>query len=818
MKKLILYLAASIFCLNTQAQKYEWAKSIGGNGQDYGNSIAVDASGNVYVTGYFNNTADFDPGPGTVNLNSAGLTDIFFAKYDSNGNYIWAKAIGGTSSDQGRSIAVDAWGDVYITGYFRGANIEFNPGGASSVTLSSVGSSDVFFARYDSNGNCIWAKSIGGANTDEGMKISVNVIGDTYLMGSFSNATVDFDPGVGMFTLSSAGNYSDMFFAKYNNAGNFIWAKSIGSSSTGIINGQSMTIDASNNVYITGYFQNDIINFDPAGSATATLSPGTNGTQFFAKYDNSGNYTWAKAIDAMNNSAFSMGLSIATASGNVYVTGYFAGTVDFDPDALGTATLSSIMSGTLSLQNIFFAKYNSNGDYLWAKSLDGDGSRSYAMALDALGNIYLTGYFGGTTNFNPAGNTNLTSASGSNDIFFSKYDNNGNYLWAKSIYANSAQESYAIAVDASNNVYIAGSFFGPTTGAVDFDPGPGIADLTSVSFSRDVFFAKYSPCVIPTITAVSGSICTNNTGTYTMNVSGANSYTAHVLNQVTNSLTTSSNAFTITTSFTRTYVVTGSSLNCTSDAITATVTVNYIPFVNISYIVPAGWGYNYLCSGQTATLSANGAGTYTWANNSVPSATIYPSPSITTIYTVTGTSIEGCTQTATQNIIVYPTPTVTITASPSGSVMCAGYEKTLYATNNYQPHEYKWSNGVQGISHINVSPTITTIYTVTVSPGNCDGMATYTLQVDECTGIWESKSGRNELNIYPNPSSGEFFFKGNFEKNTKVVITNLLGQQIFAGELSDTTNSVHIQNGKGIYFYKIVSNNKQISNGKMIVE
>src|SRR5690606_4045370 len=123
---------------------------------------------------------------------------------------------------------------------------------------------------YDSNGDCIWAKSVGGTNSDEGKKIAVNAIGDVYLMGSFPSATVDFDPGAGTFTLSNAGSFPDMFFAKYNNAGNFMWAKSIGSASSGVVSGESMVIDASNNVYITGYFNNDIINFDPAGSATAT--------------------------------------------------------------------------------------------------------------------------------------------------------------------------------------------------------------------------------------------------------------------------------------------------------------------------------------------------------------------------------------------------------------------------------------------------------------------------------------------------------------------------------------------------------------------
>src|SRR5674476_671097 len=131
-----------LFFSSLQAQNVSlvWAKNMGGASDDYVNSIAVDASGNVYTTGYFLGTVDFDPGAGTYNLTSAGGYDIFISKLDASGNFVWAKNMGGASDDRGTSIAVDASGNVYTTGSFRGT-ADFDPG-AGTYNLTSAGSGD----------------------------------------------------------------------------------------------------------------------------------------------------------------------------------------------------------------------------------------------------------------------------------------------------------------------------------------------------------------------------------------------------------------------------------------------------------------------------------------------------------------------------------------------------------------------------------------------------------------------------------------------------------------------------------------------------
>ena len=160
---ILLTLAATI--LHAQSVNFKWAKQMGGTGADAGgSSVTVDAAGNVYTTGGFGGTADFDPGPGTYNLTSAGTYDMFISKLDSSGNFIWAKQLGGTGADAaGASIAVDADGNVYTTGGFVGT-ADFDPG-PGVFTLSAIGNFRTkasFVLKLDADGNFIWAKQTGG--------------------------------------------------------------------------------------------------------------------------------------------------------------------------------------------------------------------------------------------------------------------------------------------------------------------------------------------------------------------------------------------------------------------------------------------------------------------------------------------------------------------------------------------------------------------------------------------------------------------------------------------------------------------------------
>lgn len=452
---------------------FNWTKGLGGTGDDFGRAITLDASNNVYVTGYFSNTVDFDPGIGTANLTSAGNFDIFLAKYDVNGNYIFAISIGGSLKDEGFGVAVDVSGNVFITGEFRGSNVDFDPG-AGVVNLSSAGDRDAFLAKYDPNGNYVYAIALGGTGKDAGSDVAVDANGNAHITGYF-NGNVDFDPGTGTATHSGI---EDMFLAKYDDNGNFVYAISIGGS--GDDDAYGVAVDVSGNAYITGNFQYNNVDFDP-GTGTANLSEGI----FIAKYDALGNYVYAKSFCASGD--FSNDIAV-DAAGNAYITGSFIGVKDFDP-GVDTAYLPG-------MDDIFLAKYDANGNYVYAKCIGGlNHDEGSDIAVDALGNAYITGLFYGPltseNDFDPGpGTVYLSSVGFSYDIFVAKYDPSGNYVYAKSMGSLYTDFSSGIAVDNSGNVYMTGLF----TTNVDFDPGVGIANYTTAG-ADDFFISKFNEII-----------------------------------------------------------------------------------------------------------------------------------------------------------------------------------------------------------------------------------------------------------------------------------------------------------------------------------
>jgi hypothetical protein len=473
MKKILL----SVICLisvSLSAQNLIWAKKMGGSSDEYARSVAVDASGNVYTAGQFAGTTDFDPGPGTATLTASGVADIFVSKVDANGNFLWVKNMGSGQEDNGLSLALDAMGNVYTTGYFRSIS-DFDPG-AGTFTLTSNGLRDVFISKLDASGNFVWAKQIGGSNEDIGYQIAVDASNNVYTCGYFTNS-VDFDPGTGIFNLTALGGI-DMFISKLDASGNFVWAKRMGSSSGDVAT--CITVDASSNVYTSGYYQGTT-DFDP-GAGTYTLGTAGFHDIFVSKLDASGNFVWAKK---MGGGGIDVAIDIAVdAAGNVLTTGYFGNTPDFDPGA-GTFTITAIASS----DDVFISKLDAAGNFVWAKRLGGAGSEvANAITVNATGDVYTTGYYAGTADFDPgAGSFSLTPVAGPgpNDIFVSKLDASGNFVWAKSLGGGSNDISYDIDCDATGDIYISGGF--ATT--ADFDPAPWTFNLTS-SGLNDAYVLK----------------------------------------------------------------------------------------------------------------------------------------------------------------------------------------------------------------------------------------------------------------------------------------------------------------------------------------
>ena len=475
------YLKAIVFSVilwnfslvTAQNMTLDWAKAMGGTGSDAGDSITTDASGNSYTTGSFNGTVDFDPSTGTYNLTSGGDMDIFIQKLDSNGNFVWAKAIGGTNIDRGLSINIATSGNIFITGFFEGT-VDFDPSASIYNLTVSSGGRDIFVLKLDADGNFLWAKAMGGTSYALGASISTDASGNSYTTGDFWQ-TVDFDPSANTYNLTAAGG-RDIFVLKLDTNGNFVWAKVMGG--TLLDDGWSISTDANGNSYTTGEF-GGTVDFDPSAN-TYNLTSAGDADIFIQKLDADGNLLWAKA---MGGTDYDYGYSISIdSSGNIYTTGSFRGTADFDPSA-DTFELTSAGNA-----DIFIQKLDVDGNLLWAKAMGGTSfDVGHSISTDATGNSYTTGEFYGTADFDSSANTyNLTSA-GDSDIFIQKLDADGNFVWAKAIGGTDLDRGFSINADTSGNIYLTGHF-GET---VDFDSSANTYNLTSAGDS-DIFVAKYS--------------------------------------------------------------------------------------------------------------------------------------------------------------------------------------------------------------------------------------------------------------------------------------------------------------------------------------
>ncbi len=469
-----------------QAPYYKFASGFipAASSSCYPLSTAVDAIGNVYTSGFFTGTVDFDPGSGTQTLTSAGSNDIFVSKLDASGAYVWAKSFGSTGNDNSTGITVDGTGNVFTTGQFVGT-VDFDPG-SGTQNLTSASGANVFISKLDANGTYVWAKSFGASSANG---IAVDGSGAIYTTGYFSN-TVDFDPGSGTQNLTCAGG-TDIFVSKLDASGSYVWAKRLGGSSTGFEVGSSIAVDSSNNVFTTGYFSGTA-DFDPGVSTQNLVSAGTEDI-FVSKLDASGAYIWAKSFGG-TSADHGNGISV-DAAGNVYTTGYYQGTIDFDP---GPGTQSQTSAGGA---DIFVSKLDASGAYVWGKSLGGTITDVAAgISVDGNGAVYTTGFLSGTADFDPgSGTQNLTSTS-VYDIFVSKLDSNGAYVWAKNFGSTAYDEGTGIAIDGRGGVYTTGYF----NGTVDFDPSASTANLSSGSVQGG-FIQKLSQCSGAAIASVSAS-------------------------------------------------------------------------------------------------------------------------------------------------------------------------------------------------------------------------------------------------------------------------------------------------------------------------
>ncbi len=408
----LLFLLA-IFSNIAQAQSFKWAKSGVSQGYDYGNAITSDDSGNVYVTGQLEFRCDFGGG---VAYTTAGKHDILLGKYATDGTLKWVKRAGGVGGDVGWGIGVDRVGNIYSTGEFEGT-AGWGPGDSMTVW----GSNDIYLTKHSNSGQLIWAKKFGYTSDDKARALVVDRDGNIYLTGYFSG-TARF----GSINVTSSGN-NDVFIAKIDSAGDPQWVRKGGGSRED--RGRGVALDRQGNVFITGTFTQSA-NF----SGTTLNSLGKN-SLFVTKYDNNGNFQWAKGAgtccDTTRGNAISVDLN-----GDAYIAGYFK-----DNTTIGSNSFTAFGSS-----DIFVAKYNgSNGNVIWSKQAGGPyEDLAFACAFDTVKNqLYVTGQVDDHGNF---GSIYVGSA-GNRDVVIAAYDANGTELWARPGGGNQRDAGQAITYD-----------------------------------------------------------------------------------------------------------------------------------------------------------------------------------------------------------------------------------------------------------------------------------------------------------------------------------------------------------------------------------
>lgn len=355
-----------VFVVKTNAEgKFVWAKKYAGDaGSDVLESIAIDDSANLYLTGYFSNNMVFAIGSTYKTLKSAGASDVFIAKLDSSGNAKWATSFGqagnaGGADDLGTDISVDQAGNVYITGYFW-ETVDFDPG-PGTEDRGTPDRQSAFVLKLSSAGSFVWAKHFPGTANIYGLSIAVDNSANVYV-GGFYNDTADFDPGPGTHTMVASGS-SAAFICKLDANGDFDWVKPAG------VQGHHVTV-SKDDLYVSG--DGNVHRFNAQGTKIWTK---TFGTALITRL-------------------------VSDKNGSLYMFGTFSGLFDFDPGPGSRIMISN------SDADIYILKLDHSGNFLWVKRI---GSNPGGFAFQDVYDVYVdenlgvhaSGIFTGRPDFDP---------------------------------------------------------------------------------------------------------------------------------------------------------------------------------------------------------------------------------------------------------------------------------------------------------------------------------------------------------------------------------------------------------------------------------
>ncbi len=411
--------------------------TLGGPTYDYGREIVLDGAGNMFIVGTFTGTASF----GTTSLTSKGDQDVFVAKLDSSCKVVWAVGLGGPGVELGNGIARDGSGNLYIAGGFEQSLA------CGGKTLTAQGKTDVLLAKLDGSGNVLWCLAAGGTDMDHGQDVQLDAQGNPYLLGGF-RASASF----GSAALTSKGHY-DLFLAKLDPTGAFLWAVSAGGAKEDVAT--SVVVSAQGESYLTGYFLESA-----TFGATSLTSKGLR-DGFVAKVGASGVFSW---ITTITGTLDDWGTVVALdGAGEVYVTGNSSSlTTSFGNSIAKTAGHGLSFVGKLA---------PASGAFAWVTTFGGaETETSNALAVDGSGS-YIAGYYGRDATFGSIKLSSPTNDS--SEIFVAKLDPTGSFLWAKGATGDQWDSALSLAVDAAGAPHLVGFFSGQVSFGSKLLKNPG---------------------------------------------------------------------------------------------------------------------------------------------------------------------------------------------------------------------------------------------------------------------------------------------------------------------------------------------------------
>jgi len=487
-KNLFLLFALLLVTNTSYSQHFNWAMGIGGSGEENCTALKTDTNGNIYCTGSFQGTVDFDPSTGVTNLTSIGSDDIFVSKFDSSGHLIWVKQIGGINSDIGYALSLDSNNNIFLVGTFNDT-VDFDPG-AGITDLISQGGNDIFIARFDSNGNFVWAKQFGNAYSEPPPYLALDK-NNRVVIGGLFKGTVDFDPGTNVYNLTAPTSANGaLYISVLDSNGNFIMAKQITGGSAISISGIAVETDGT--IFTLGrYF--GTTDFDP-GSGVHILTATPFAKNFLLKLDSNGNFVWVISHNGndpsfLTNCTYSLAINshhhiyVSESDGNNFGYGHF-----------------------------IITKFDTSGNVFWSSPLFMT-NNSYSLtyvATDTADNVYTVGNFGSMLSPAPF---NLVSSNGNTYIY--KLASNGNLVWIRQYGSSYSNGNFSqvnnLTLDKLNNIYTCGLL----GGTCDFNPDSTIAYMITSNGGHDFYIQKLSqpiPCVNS-----NHSITINECDSYTLN-------------------------------------------------------------------------------------------------------------------------------------------------------------------------------------------------------------------------------------------------------------------------------------------------------------